>query len=353
MKRLATAPATAAGPTRRSLIRTGGAALAGLVAAPYAITPSRAQSFSLRMQGFLGAASPTHRAFEKFAADLKEKSGGRLVIQALPVGGAVAPAETINAIGAGILDGHYSSSSFFAARDPGFTVFGDTGASYDTVAQRDRWFTEGGGEDIGRELYAQFGLVYVANVFWPSEHIPAKKPLRGVADLKGLKIRVPPGFVSEYFAKAGASVVNLPGGEVFNALQSGVIDATDWASPGQNFEVGLYKAAKYSVDAAHSMPATEIAFSKAKWEALPAELRQMVLAEARTMSAALKVQILKDDNEALAKMKADGIEIITWSKEEIGKLRAFTSEVQEALAARSPIAKKVIDSHRAFQKKIG
>ena len=339
--------------TRRRFLQSGALAVAAGAASPYVITPSRAQTFSLRMQGFLAAASPTHRAFEKLAADLKQKSAGKLVIQALPAGGAVGPSETINAIAAGILDGHYSSSSFFAARDPGFTVFGDTGASYDTVDQRDRWYMEGGGEDLGRELYAQAGLVYVANIFWPSEHIPAKRALRGVADLKGLKIRVPPGFVAEYFGRAGASVVNLPGGEVFNALQSGVLDATDWASPGQNYEVGLYKAAKFSVDAAHSMPATELAFSRTKWDALPAELKELITAETRAMSTALKEQIRKDDGEALAKMRTEGVEIIGWSKEEIAKLRAFTNEVQDSLAAKSPIARKVVESHRAFQKRVG
>ena len=339
--------------TRRHFLKTGAAVLTGGIAAPHVITPSRAQAVSLRMQGFLAAASPTHRAFEKWAADLKEKSGGRLTIQVLPVGGAVGPAETINAINAGILDGHYSSSSFFAARDPGFTVFGDTGASYDTVENRDRWWSEGGGEDLGRELYASANMVYVANVFWPSEHIPARKALSGVADLKGLKIRVPPGFVAEYFGKAGAAVVNLPGGEVFNALQSGVIDATDWASPGQNYEVGLYKAAKFSVNAAHSMPSTEIAFSKAKWDALPAELKTLITSEARAMSSQLKVQIKADDDAALAKMKAEGVEIVTWPKEEIAKLRAFTGQVQDELAAKGPMARKIVESHRAFQKKIG
>jgi TRAP-type mannitol/chloroaromatic compound transport system substrate-binding protein len=339
--------------TRRQFLTAGSAAAAGMIAAPYAITPSRAQAVTLKMQGFLAAASPTHRAFEAWANTIKEKSGGRVTIQALPVGGAVAPGETINAVQAGILDGHYSSSSFFAARDPAFTVFGDTGASYDTVEARDRWWREGGGEDLGRELYASANMTYVANVFWPSEHIPARKALRGVADLKGLKIRVPPGFVAEYFGKAGAAVVNLPGGEVFNALQSGVIDAADWASPGQNHEVGLYKAGKFSINAAHSMPATEIAFNTAKWNALPAELRAMITAEIRAMSAALKTRIKADDDAALVRMKAEGVEIVDWSKEEIGKLRAFTTEVQDALAGRGPMAKKIIDSHRAFQKKVG
>ena len=339
--------------TRRHFLKGSALALTGTIAAPYTITPSRAQSFSLRMQGFLAAASPTHRAFEKWANDIKEKSGGKLTIQALPVGGAVAPGETINAIGAGILDGHYSSSSFFAARDPGFTVFGDTGASYDTVEARDRWWLEGGGEELGKELYASANMVYVANVFWPSEHIPSRKPLNGVADLKGLKIRVPPGFIAEYFGKAGAAVVNLPGGEVFNALQWGVLDATDWASPGQNYEVGLYKAAKFSVNASHSMPATEICFSKAKWDALPSEIKQLITAETRTMSNQLKLQIKADDDAALAKMKTEGVEVITWSKDELSKLRAFTGEVQDILSARGPMAKKIVDSHRAFQKKLG
>ncbi len=339
--------------TRRTILKGAAAATIGAVAAPFAVTPSRAQAITLRMQGFLAAASPTHRAFEKWAADLREKSGGRLQIAALPVGSTVAPAETINAVTAGILDGHYSASSFFAARDPAFMVFGDTGAAYNTVEQRDRWWREGGGEDLGRELYASANMHYVANVFWPSEHIPAKKALRGVDDLKGLKIRVPPGFIAQYFGKAGAAVVNLPGGEVFNALQSGVIDATDWASPGQNHEVGLYRAAKFSIDASHSMPTTEIAFSRARWQAIPAELQQLITAETRAMSEALKVQIKADDDAALAKMRAEGVEIIAWSPAELAKLRQFTNEVQDEVAARGPMAKKIIDSHRAFQRRLG
>lgn len=338
--------------TRRTILKSAVATAVGTLATPFILRSASAQTVSLKMQGFLAAASPTHRAFEKWASDLKTKSNGRLNIQVLPVGGAVAPGETIKAISAGILDGHYSSSSFFAAVDPAFALFGDTGASYDTVQQRDRWWREGGGEELGRELYAAQGLSYVANVFWPSEHIPCKKAIRSVEDLKGLKIRVPPGFVAQYFGKVGAVVINLPGGEVFNSLQTGVIDAADWASPGQNYEVGLYKTAKFSVDAAHSMPATEIAFNKSKWEGMPADLRDLITAETRAMSDALKAQIKADDDAALAKMKAEGVEIIIWSKEEIAKLRGFTGQVQDELAARGPIAKKIVDSHRAFQKKI-
>lgn len=277
----------------------------------------RAQApIQLRMQGFLASASPTHRAFEKMAADIKTASNGRVQISALPAGGAVAPTETLNAIANGILDGHYSAPSFFAARDPAFALLGDTGASYDSVEQRDRWFREGGAIPVAREVYDKYGLYYVDQVFWPYEHIPAKKALNGADDLKGLKIRVPPGLIAEVFGRAGAAVVNLPGGEVFNALQSGVIDATDWASPGQNLEVGLYRAAKFSINASHSMPTTDVAFQSKKWVALPAEVRALIQKHVAEMSVALAEQIRADDAAAIAQMKTQGVQIIDWAKPE-------------------------------------
>ncbi len=329
------------------------AAASGALTFPFIARAQGAPSITLRMQGFLASASPTHRAFEKFAADIKTATGGRVAITTLPAGGAVAPTETINAIANGVLDGHYSSPSFFASRDPAFTLLGDTGAAYNTVAERDRWFREAKGVEIAREVYDKYGLYYVDQVFWPAEHIPSRKPLKGYDDLKGLKIRVPPGMISEVMGRTGAAVVNLPGGEVFNALQSGVIDATDWASPGQNLEVGLYRAARFSIDASHSMPTTEVSFNKRKWEGFPSEVKQLIQAGIRKMHADLQVQIKTDDDAALKKMAADGITIITWPKEEIAKLRAMTARVQMELGARNPLARKVVDSHRAFMQKLG
>ncbi len=201
-----------------------------------------------------------------------------------------------------------------------------------------------------RELYAQFGMHYVGNVFWQVEHIPSRKPLNGIADLKGLKIRVPPGLVSDMLSKAGAAVVNIAGGDVFTALQSGVIDAADWSSPSMNIDSGLHKVAKYSVNASHSLPACEIAVSKAKWDAIPPDLKKLFEAEVRAMSAKVKDTIIASDKAALEKLKADGVQVITWPKEEVNKLRAVTWEVQDQFAARSPMAKKIVESLRSFQK---
>ena len=99
-------------PSRREIVATG---LAAAVASPFVRSPARAQATTLKIQGFLPAASPTHKALEKFAADISSKSAGRIAIQALPGGAAVAVGETLNAVAAGILDGHYTAASYFAA----------------------------------------------------------------------------------------------------------------------------------------------------------------------------------------------------------------------------------------------
>ena len=337
--------------TRRAMMRATAAAGVAL-AAPFVAQPARAQT-TLRMQGFLGAASPTHRAFEAMAEELAAETDGALAIQFSPAGAVVEPSETLDAIANGILDGHYSSPSFFAARRPAFRVLGDTGAAFDDVATRDVWFEERQGVELGRRLYDEVGAYYVDQVYWPGEQIPSTRRLEGVADLQGLKIRVPPGMISEVFGRVGAAVVNLPGGEVFNALQSGVIDATDWANPGLNQEAGLYRAASFSIDASHSMPTTEVSFAKARWEAMPEDQRALIAQKVAALSDVLREQIQSDDAAALEAIQAEGVEIVRWTPEEIAKLRETTGAVQDDDAAKDPLAAEIVTSLRAYQAELG
>lgn len=333
---------------RRHLLK---AAASSALAAPFVL---RAQApINLRMQGFLAAAATPQKLFEQFAAGVKAASGGRANIAVLPAGGAVAVTETLNAIGNGVLDGHYSAPSFFAARDPAFALLGDTGASYRSPEERDGWFRKEGGVALARELYAGYGLHYIDQVFWPSEQIPARKALNGMNDLKGLKIRVPPGMIAEVLGRAGASVVNIPGGEVFNALSSGVIDATDWASPSQNHGVGLYRAARFSINASHSMPTTEVSIASRRWNELPAEVRKIIEDGVRKLDADLRSAMKNEDAAALEKMKAEGVAVIEWPKTEVDKLRSITARVQMEMGARNPMSRKLLDSLRGYMARLG
>jgi TRAP-type C4-dicarboxylate transport system substrate-binding protein len=318
------------------------------LALPYAAPPALAQGISLRMQHFLGTNAALHTVATAFAEEVRAATGGRVQINALPGGAVVAPTELLQTVQAGILDGHFAAPSWFAARDAGFVILGDTGATFPSVDARDRWFSEGNGVDLGRALYDRFGLYYVDQFYWPGEHIPSRRALNTVEDLRGLKVRCPPGMIAEVFGRAGASVVNLPLPELFNALQSGVVDAADQANPGLNYAVGLYRNARFSIAANHSMPTCEVSFNKRRWDGLPAEARQAIAAGVKRLSAAHKAAIEREDAEALAKMRAEGITIIEWPAAETAKLGRITAEVQDSYAPRTPLAGQILGSLRAF-----
>lgn len=323
------------------------------LALPYAAQPALAQGMTLRMQHFLGTNSALHAVATQFADNVKNATGGRVTISVLPGGAVVAPTEMLEAVRNGILDGEFSAPSFFAARDAGFVILGDTGSTFPSVDIRDRWFSEGNGVEMGRALYDRFGLFYVDQFYWPSEHIPSRRALNGVEDLRGLKVRCPPGMIAEVFGRAGASVVNLPLPELFNALQSGVVDAADQANPGLNYAVGLYRNARFSINARHSMPTCEVSFNKRRWDGLPAEARQAIAAAVKTMSAAHKAAIEREDAEALAKMREEGITIIEWPPAEVQKLGRITAEVQDSYGPRSQSAGQILASLRSFQQRVG
>src|SRR5690606_9806895 len=106
---------------------------------------------------------------------------------------------------------------------------------------------------------------------------------------------------SALFQSMGAGAVVLPGTELFNALQTGVIDATSWGWYTLNYETGLYDAARYSVNAHHSMATVEVVVSLKAWDALDDELKQLVETELEAFSAHMR-EIYIEDDEATMKL---------------------------------------------------
>jgi TRAP-type mannitol/chloroaromatic compound transport system substrate-binding protein len=252
-----------------------------------------------------------------------------------------------------VLAGHYSGSPYFAGKDPAFAVIGDTMAAYENAAQRDRWWYEGGGTALARKLYANYGVQFVSNIYTPEEWLPAKKELSKLEDLKGLKLRGPGGMVSELFKRSGAGVVELPGTEVFNALQSGAVDAADWAWHSLNEKMGIYKIAKFAVYTRHSMGVTEVSIDKKKWDALTPELRDTLEKELKAYSMTQQARYAREDEEATKRAVEAGVKLIRWPASEYEKIRAHQLQIWADYSKQSPMAKEVVDSHLAFMKKIG
>ncbi len=332
----------------KSLLRC---TIVGAVALGAATT---AQAEALKMQTFLGAKASTTKAFEEMAAALKADTGGAVDITVLPGKAVVGATETIDAIKNGLLDGQYTAPTYFAGKDPAMAVLGDTLSAYPDSATRDRWFSEGGGLELARALYAKHGLHFVCPIYWPPEQIPSTKPINSVGDFKGLKMRAPGGTPSDLLSRAGASLVKMGVGESVTAMETGVLDATDLANIGLNVALGMHNKAKYSILARHSMAVTEMSVSKAKWDALSDDHKAKFEAACNSMSAKLKETLSAEDEAAAMKAKNElGVTFIEFGDKDAAAFRKMLTEVWKDWAAKSPDAAAIVHSHKAFMTKLG
>lgn len=305
------------------------------------------------LQSFQRADAMATEALIGFAERLEEQTGGRVAIEVLPAGSVVPNDETPRAINAGLLQGHYNTPSYFARLDPAFAVLGDTLSAYRDPVERDRWLDEGGGLALARKLYAKNGLYLIGTVYWPADWMPATFPLESVSDLAGLRIRSPGGLVGDLLRKAGSEVVQLPTGQILDALESGQIDATDWAHVVLNQASGLYDVAPYNILLRHSMVLTEISVGLAEWEALSDDLKPILEAAVKALSNQMRTAFIDHESKANDALAHAGVTVIEWDKAEADKFRMPLFEVWQEWRSKSAFAAEIIDSHIAFLRKIG
>jgi TRAP-type C4-dicarboxylate transport system substrate-binding protein len=338
--------------TRRTALVAGATALtAAGIAAPRV---ARAQSFPLRIQTHHTAESVAGRVFLQFVEDCRAASDGRLQIEAFTSAAVVKSVETFDAASTGILDGDMTGAAYLSGKDPAFQAFGDLLGGYTTPDQMVAWLEVGGGREIADPLYNRFGMHMVG--FWGdlTESLVASKPIRTMADLKDWKFRCPPGMQTEIFAKAGASPIVMDFGEVFTALQTGVVDGADAGTLNINRSLGLYEIATFTTfPGFHSMPVDHLAMNKAKWDELPDDLKRvMEIALARCQLRRMMLTRVADA-EAARELSAQGVELIDWSEQDRREYREFAQTVWEEWGTRSPAAEQAFGSNIEFMKRIG
>ena len=311
-----------------------------------------AADYSWKWQTFWQPGTVNQQAFERFAADVAEKSGGKIEIEALPVNAVVPPGEMMDAVSANIIQGMNGGTGYFIGKDAAFSLLADLNAGYENTEQFTNWFYEGGGLDVARELYAQHGLYFIGPVLWGAESIPSKEPLRSIRDFEGIKMRSPEGMGAAIWGKLGVGVSTLPGTEVYTALERGKIEATDWGTLGMNDELGYGKIAAYAIyPGIHSMPASDVSINLDLWNELPDELKQAL----QKATVAFNQDSIAANAE-LDKGFADARDpetLINWGPDERRELREVAQEVWAEWAAKSEMATKVYESHLAYMKDQG
>ncbi|UCD67796.1 MAG: TRAP transporter substrate-binding protein [Betaproteobacteria bacterium] len=307
-----------------------------------------------KAQSLWQAGTLPHQIFEEFAKRVTERSGGRLKIEPLAVGSIVSSTESLDAVSAGILQAQHSGAVYFTGKDAAFALIGDPQGGFENPDQMRQWMESGGGLELARELYARYNVFFVGGAWFGVESLVSKKPLRKLTDFQGVKIRAPQGIGQDIFQILGAAPVNLPGSEVYTALERGVIDASDWGSLAMNQDLGYHKLAPYpNYPGFHSMPMTDFAVNMNAWNALPDDLKALVEEHVGIFNAEMTRRNIAADEAILARASELGFEAIDLPPQERRKFREIAQGVWKEYAARSPMAQRVYESQVAFLKQLG
>ena len=314
-----------------------------------------AAEFEFKFQSSDPSGNPNFELQQGWAKSLAERTGGRVMVELLPVGSVVEHSETQDAIAAGILDGHITDTSYFTGKDAAFGLVANPVGAWSDPEQMFDFMENGGGKQQMNELLEPYGLHFIGATTPGLEAFVSKVPIDSVADLKGVKMRAPEGLVQQVFAAAGAAPVNLPGSEVFTALDKGVIEAADYTVFSTNQAQGLNDIAPHPIyPGFHSMPLVEISMNKAKWDALPDDIKSAFEETVHDFSRHQVAVLAERDQAAVAAAKAGGkITVHNWSADERAKFRTIATGEWKKVAERSANAQKVYDTLTRYLKEKG
>ncbi|MCW5698622.1 MAG: TRAP transporter substrate-binding protein [Rhodospirillales bacterium] len=327
---------------RKTVVVAGAAIVAASVPA---VMPSAAE-YEWTMQTSETAGEPQFEIKKGWAKNVETMSGGRVKIEVLPTGAVVPHNQTLEAVGAGILQGHLTDPSYFSGQDPAFSMLGNLVGAWGDPLEFLEYMKYGGGEQLYNELVEPYGVHLICAAATGLEAFVSKKPIRSVADLKGLKLRAPEGMVYDIFSKAGAAPVNLPGSEVYTGLEKGVIDAADYTVFATNHAQGLHSFAGFpSYPGFHSLPMVAVSVNKQIWDGLQDDVKTILKVSCDDMAFDLVFTLKGLDLKAVQEARKDPkIEIIDMPAEERKKFRNIAKEEWANWAKKNALTQKVYDS---------
>lgn len=278
-------------------------------------------------------------------------SAGRLTVTLYGAGERVPALEVFDAVARGSAQMGHGAAYYWKGKANAAPFFTCVPFGF-TAAEQNAWLEFGGGMELWRELYAQFNLVpFAAGNTGTQMGGWFRKPINTLADLKGLKMRMP-GLGGEVLARHGVATVNIPGGEIFTALSTGTIDATEWVGPYNDLAFGLHKAAKhYYYSGWHEPgPTLEAMVNKEAYDALPEDLQAIVSAAAAATNVRMQSEYVARNQQALESLVKDhGVQLHAWPDDIVEALRETSKTVLKEFAAADPFTARVYESYLAFR----
>ena len=293
-------------------------------------------------------------AAENLARMVEEMSNGRLTIKVYGGGEIVPPLGVFDAVSQGVADAGHGAAYYWKGKVPSSVFF--TAVPFGLNAQETfGWLHYGGGLELWEEAYAPFNLVPMAGGSTGVQMAGwFNKEINSMDDLRGLKMRIP-GLAGEVFAAAGGTAVNIPGGELYTSLQTGVIDALEWVGPYNDRILGFQEVTKYYYYPGWHEPGSVLEFivNRDSLEALPPDLQAIVRQAARASSQDMLDEYTARNNQALRSLIDDsGVQLRRLPDDVLRALWQGTRKSLDDLAARDPMAAKVYASYSEFYRNV-
>ncbi len=279
-------------------------------------------------------------------------SEGRLKIKVHGAGEIVPAFESMDAVAGGTVEMGHGAPYYWKGKVPA-SQFVPAGPFGFTAQEFNAWIQYGGGQEVADKIYRELGCKFFAS---GNTGVQMggwfNKEMHTLDDYKGLKMRIP-GLGGEVVKAAGGNVVNLPGGEIQPALQSGAIDATEWVGPYNDLAFGLYKAAKYYYYPGWHEPATclDNFINIQKWEALPGDLKALVEAANAAVNSLVLGEFVARNNASMHTLVSKHkVQLRRFSDNILNGLGALAGEVLNDIASGDPLSREIFDSTLKFRK---
>jgi TRAP-type mannitol/chloroaromatic compound transport system substrate-binding protein len=291
---------------------------------------------------------------ENFANLLRKVSRGRLDVTVYGANQLVPAMGVFGAVSSGSAQMGHGAAYYWRGKVPAAAFF--SSVPFGMNAQElNGWLHYGGGMELWRELYAEHNLVPFAG---GNTGVQLggwfNKPINSLADIQGLKMRIP-GLGGDVFTRAGGTAVNIPGGELYTALQSGVIDATEWVGPYNDLAFGFHQIAKYYYYPGWQEPgpALEFTVNKDAYDSLPDDLKIMIETAARAINQDMLDEYTARNNDALVELvEKYHVDLRPFPNDVLQAFAKISEDIYQENSAADPQFKKVYDSYKTFLDKV-
>ena len=291
---------------------------------------------------------------ERIADLVEEMSDGQMKITVYGAEEQVPAFGVFDAVSSGSHQMGHSGGYFWKGKVPAAQFF--TSVPFGLTADEiNAWVNRGGGLELWREIYAPFNIYPI-----PAGNTGTQmfgwfnKEINSLEDVKGLKMRIP-GIGGEVLKEAGGIPVTLPGGELFTALQTGVIDATEWVGPYNDLTFGFHQAAKYYYYPGWHEPGPmlELLINIDAWNSLPNHLQVIIETATRAVNQDMLDEYLAKNNQALTELvEVHGVELRRLPDDVIEEFRTISDQILEELAQEDETIAKVYNSYKSFKQDV-